>query len=270
MRTADGSWTALEPGTGRALHDLAGARTEARLRFAQAAGLDRVPAGACVELLDLGCGFGHNLAAAEELAHARGFELSVLALERDPRVWAAAEHLPPDPAYGFEAARRRVRERLERGAAGWELRFGPAELEERTLGQRRFDAVFLDGYAPSTADSLWEAEFLARVARRLRPGGLVTTYTASSRIRAAFMAAGLEVGVGPRVGRRVGGTVARRTSGRAANTDELAVDGVDPERAEALLEPSWSPLEDGQRRKLERRGRRIADQLTCDGKSQVG
>jgi SAM-dependent methyltransferase len=243
VRTADGSWTAIEPVGGRALHDLAGARTEARGRFARALGLDRVRGARKVRLLDVGSGLLHNLAAAVECATCLGFELEALGLEHSPAVLELAARLPADPDPRFEAARRGVGEAL--GGTGLrgvrvELLRGPAEALIDDLPAQGFDAVFLDGYAPSGGGPLWDPDFLRRLASKLAPGGALATYTSSALVRAALIASGLEVEAGPRLGLKAGGTIARRA-------------GSEP----APLRPMGRPLNERHRAKLARRARRI-------------
>lgn len=243
VRTADGSWTAIEPASGRALHDLAGARTEARGRFARALGLDRVRAARRVRLLDVGSGLLHNLAAAVECATTRGFQFEALGIESSAAVLELATGLPADADPRFEGARRRTIESLDGpGPLGVrvELLRGCAEALLDDLPARGFDAVFLDGYAPSGGGPLWEPDFLRRLASKLAPGGALATYTSSALVRATLIASGLEVSAGPRLGLKAGGTIARRA-------------GTEP----GPLEPIGRPLTERERAKLVRRARRI-------------
>jgi tRNA U34 5-methylaminomethyl-2-thiouridine-forming methyltransferase MnmC len=104
-------------------------------------------------------------------------------------------------------------------APGSSVPFGRGTLELR-LGDARatlpegapFDAIFLDPFSPARAGELWEPAFLARVAGRLAPLGWLSTYSASFRVRLALAAGGLEVGLGPRVGPKGEGTLARRAA----------------------------------------------------------
>ncbi|MEO0649433.1 MAG: hypothetical protein AAFZ65_01995, partial [Planctomycetota bacterium] len=137
VRTADGSWTALEPERGRALHDLAGARTEARERFVRASGLDRATPGARLRLLDLGTGLGHNLGAARDAAERRGIALEVTAFERSGAVLELAAALPPDP----QARHERFRRALFDQAATDRAPAGRAPVDRAHLELRLGDAT---------------------------------------------------------------------------------------------------------------------------------
>jgi tRNA U34 5-methylaminomethyl-2-thiouridine-forming methyltransferase MnmC len=55
---------------------------------------------------------------------------------------------------------------------------------------------------------LWEPDFLAALALRLAPGGLLSTYSAATRVRVGLRAAGLVVGAGGRFGDKAEGTLA--------------------------------------------------------------
>jgi tRNA U34 5-methylaminomethyl-2-thiouridine-forming methyltransferase MnmC len=71
-----------------------------------------------------------------------------------------------------------------------------------------FDAVFLDPFSPRVEKDLWSFEFLSGIARRMAPGSLLSTYSASLSVRAALAASGLLVGPGARVGTKATGTLA--------------------------------------------------------------
>lgn len=222
--TADGSWTLVHAGLGEGCHSLAGAWQQATERYAgpcRLAELARERAGAPVRLLDVGTGLGLNLAAARAALGAGA--LHVVTLERDPEVLCAGRALyeRPDLADGpWSAPHRLVRTALRAAerAGGNPVAFGNGTLR-LLLGDARatlaevagpFDAVFLDPFSPARAGELWEPGFLAEVAARLAPGGWLSTYSASFRVRLALAVAGLEVGLGPRVGAKGEGTLARR------------------------------------------------------------
>lgn len=96
--------------------------------------------------------------------------------------------------------------------------------------------MFLDGFAPAVEPGLWGARFLADLAARLAPDGRIATYTASARVRAGLLAAGLELALPPHTGRKGAGTVAGR---------RLAAD------------PLLRPLEPRQAAKVARRAGRV-------------
>jgi tRNA U34 5-methylaminomethyl-2-thiouridine-forming methyltransferase MnmC len=219
--TADGSWTLVHAELGEGCHSLAGAWQQATQRYAAPCRIaERARVAGRVRLLDIGTGLGLNLAAAR--AAAGEAELEVVTHERDPEVLAAGRALyqRPELAGGpWSAPHRLVRASLcaALDAPGRAVPFGRGTLElclgdaRATLpADRRFDAIFLDPFSPARAGELWEPDFLARVAAALAPEGWLSTYSASFRVRLALAAGGLEVGLGPRVGAKGEGTLARR------------------------------------------------------------
>lgn len=235
VRTADGSWTLAHPGHGETLHSRSGAWQEAVERYATPCRLrERALAGrAELHLLDVGTGLGLNLAAALAALEGTGTRLIVVSLERDRSVIEAAFGLDAGPGERWHAPVRVAlraalpggraeipgglaetpdgRAVVELGAAGGELRLllgdARATLPRLELAPR-FDAVFLDPFSPRVEPELWEAGFLAEIARRMAPGSLLSTFSAATRVRVALAGAGLAVARGPRVGTKAEGTLA--------------------------------------------------------------
>lgn len=224
LRTADGSWTLLHPVHGQACHDTAGAWTQARERYASL--IAQIPDEQLRErrlrLLDVGTGMGLNLAAALEACEARGLLLDAASFELDPRVVRAALALER-----ASAEHTRILRALEAllgapqqpaqvaidGGSAHRLSWWVGDARELLPRMERglcFDAVFLDPFSPAADPPLWEAPFLHEVARRMAPGARLASYTASMRVRTALARAGLNVGAGPRVGRKAAGTLASR------------------------------------------------------------
>jgi chorismate dehydratase len=232
-RTGDGSWTLLHEVHGEGFHAREGAWTQALLRYARecrvrerAEELSR--AGATrLRLLDIGTGLGLNLAAALHELEGLGLLLEVEGFERDVRVPRAALELPPEegPAGPFVArARAALSSWLDAGApsGAWieahGLRLSMHRGDARTMLSRlplepRFDAVFLDPFSPKVEPALWEVDFLREIALRMAPEARLSTYAAGSAVRRALHAAGLQVGLGARVGAKREGTLASHASG---------------------------------------------------------
>lgn len=230
-RTADGSPTLVHPLHGEACHPAEGAWTQALGRYAAGCRLEErlraLAAGERLRVLDFGCGLGLNLAAAVDawLAVGReavGLELVTLERERAPLEHALA--LGPELAGGPPRLRRAhalVRRLLRRALAHPGERFelarppvalrlllGEAQAGLSASAEPRFDALFLDPFSPRVEPDSWRPDLLARLARRLAPGGWLATYSAAGEVRAALCAAGLRVGAGERVGRKREGTLA--------------------------------------------------------------
>ena len=225
MRTTEDGSATLVDGSGRACHSSSGAWTQARERYAAGLGLGRRRDLATCRLLDVGTGTGLNLAAALEALAPAGVPLVVHALECSRGVlerslaltWPAAtpwhgqvqEALAAALDQGAEARAARGVPLGDGGRLHLCLGDGRAELPRLDPGVR-FDAVHLDPFAPAEAPELWEAEFLAQVARRMDPGARLVTYSASLEVRARLALAGLVVGRLGKVGAKAEGTAAER------------------------------------------------------------
>jgi tRNA U34 5-methylaminomethyl-2-thiouridine-forming methyltransferase MnmC len=220
--TADGSWTLWSSAVGEGCHSLAGAWQQARERYARACGLEdwERARGAC-RLLDVGTGLALNLAAALAALEGRGARLEAHTHELDPNVIARGLALyarlgggPWEPWHArvraaLELALARPGARIDLGhGSGLVLALGDARATLGTDERPDFDAVFLDPFSPRRAPELWQAPFLARVARRMAPRAWLSTYSAAFGVRLALARAGLHVGRGPRVGRKGEGTLA--------------------------------------------------------------
>jgi len=257
LRTEDGSLTLVHDELGEACHSRAGAWTESRERYAVECRLrERAVARPrdTVRLLDVGTGLGLNLAAAVDALGGTGARLDAVSLEVDPDVIAQAlelEDVAPLAQESYGAISGVLRRALaDPAAARAGLEFGDGHRLTLLLGDARvtlvefeasraFDAVFLDPFSPGKDSALWAPEFLAEVARRLAPGGILSTYTASLSVRAGLAGAGLEVGTGAHLGHKAAGTVAargiplppldQRTARKLARRVAKAAEG-DPER----------------------------------------
>lgn len=223
--TSDGTWTLAHPAHGQTCHSRAGAWQESRERYAEACRLrERARPGGVLRLLDIGTGLGLNLAAALEALSGTGARLEAWTLELDAGVFAAAAALPPCPPHveRWHGPLRRALACAEEGPlalAGLPpeapehavvLLLGDARATLARAGTEPFDAVFLDPFSPRVEPDLWTGEFLAAVAERLAPDGLLSTYSVSLPVRRALSAAGLRVGSGPAVGTKSAGTLASR------------------------------------------------------------
>ena len=115
VATADGTTTLSHPVHGELCHDLGGAWTQARGRYAEGCEL-RVRAGRTptVRLLDVGTGLGWNLAAALAALRDTGASLEVVTLEKNRAPLEAATALRLAGTGLAERCHRAVRQSLSR------------------------------------------------------------------------------------------------------------------------------------------------------------
>ncbi|MCX7945821.1 MAG: FAD-dependent 5-carboxymethylaminomethyl-2-thiouridine(34) oxidoreductase MnmC [Hydrogenophilus sp.] len=195
-------------------HSHAGGWGQAEEVFVQGVGIpERWEKGEPFSVLENGFGFGVNFAAVwwqwmvsrrrpERLSYVgiegyprsaadlREFWGRVLSEGKAPRAVAPlVEDLCaqwPLPVTGWH---RLV---LAEGRLALTLVWGKAEVvAPQIVG--RFDALFLDGFAPDRNPEMWGEELLHHLAQRLRAGGRVATWCVAGRVRRALAQAGLEV-----------------------------------------------------------------------------
>lgn len=220
FRTDDGSWTLVHSGHGEACHSLAGAWSQARERYVGPSRLRELAnEREVVRLLDIGTGLGLNLACALAALEDTGARLEAVSFELDPTVLEAAFTLrewPPEVAPWIARAHAGLAAELAHpGSSSW-LRLELGDARQRLLAlahEPTFDAVFLDPFSPGIESELWEPAFVAEIAARMAPHALLSTYSASFKVRLALARAGLSVGKGPRVGRKAEGTLASKAGG---------------------------------------------------------
>lgn len=226
VETDDGSWTLRREAGGVTCHSLAGAWTQARERYAQPCRIEQLGAErGVVRLLDVGTGLGLNLAAALEALATSGAKLEVLSLERDASVIERALELvqrPESCARWLEVVRPALATGLKcadgkrvdfaQARGGLRLVLGDARERAPELERGFFDAVFLDPFAPNDESELWSLEFLRSIAAAMAPHAILSTYCAALEVRGRLAAAGLRVGLGPRVGRKAEGSLASFTA----------------------------------------------------------
>jgi len=228
--TDDGTWTLSHSVLDESCHSSSGAWLEAVERYARPTRLaERAREAGTVRVLDVGTGVGWNLAAALSAVAGAGGRLEVVSLESDASVLAAGRDLPRagEPGRFLDEVQAALQASHEQGVVersfdgvSWrlELRLGPAPAALQATSSRWvFDAVLLDPFSPRKSgpavqgpESPWGADFLGSIARRMLPGALLSTYTASLEVRVALAAAGLSVGPGPRVGPKGSSTLAGR------------------------------------------------------------
>lgn len=98
--------------------------------------------------------------------------------------------------------------RFEGGRVRLLLAYGDIAQVLREL-RLRFDALYLDGFAPAKNPAMWEPRVVQAVARRAAPGATAATWSVARGVRDALVSAGFEVHTQPGVGGKREITTAR-------------------------------------------------------------
>jgi tRNA U34 5-methylaminomethyl-2-thiouridine-forming methyltransferase MnmC len=223
--TADGSATLFSSRFGQTFHSRLGAVAESRHVFLAGSGVDRrLAAGSPTRVLEVGFGTGLNFLLTAQAALAAEARLEYVAPQRDLLSYVALERdlLPaqllaglgyeryaPDALDRLLAFRRGLAVRPRPGSyqlecPGFTLELRLGDAGEADLEEAAFDAVYHDAFSPDANPELWSAEFLARLARSLKAGGTLATYTVKGDVRRRLIEAGLRVAKtpGPPAGKR--------------------------------------------------------------------
>ncbi|MBD1839079.1 MnmC family methyltransferase [Coleofasciculus sp. FACHB-501] len=259
--TADGSFTFFSEEFGETFHSQQGAKKEAELKFVEPTQLRQKAHQPTLHLLDICYGLGYNTAAALETIWEVNPNCRVewVGLELDASVPKAAiahhllNHWNPENAQIFHQLATSGKVQTERLNAQLIVGDARATIQHIYHSNFRADAIFLDPFSPPRCPQLWTVEFLSWVAKCLKPDGRLATYSCAAAVRAALIAAGLQIGATFPVGRRSPGTVASFTNLDIAalsvqEQEHLHTKAAIPYRDPHLCEPADAIL---QRRQID-------------------
>jgi len=200
----NGEVTLRDRRTGELLHPGLGPRREAELlyvRQTRLAGRLVEPGGRPLTVLDVGLGAATNalavIARAEEIPGRR--DLVLTSLERDDGALRLALAYPE--WFPLQARQRGLleemleRRQVERPGLRWTWLPGDA-LEALPRLEARQDVICFDPFSPEANPALWSVDALRRFREVLAPGGVLSTYSASTRTRVTLLLAGFWVGAG--------------------------------------------------------------------------
>lgn len=199
--TADGSPTLYHPEYHQHFHSVAGAKTEAIIKFVQPSKIAELKNP---RLLDIGFGLGYNAAAALEANPT----VEIITLEKDLRTLDAALKL-----FEPESLHYKMIATLQKNSVWGNIRLlhGDARDSVQTLPSQHFDIIFMDGFSPDTNPELWSYDFIRELKRVLKPDGVITTYSSAYPVLGAFLQLGFGVAETKAFGRRRGGIIAQRS-----------------------------------------------------------
>ena len=197
----------LAPDYGDKYHNDTGGLGQARYVFLGGCGLPEGWAGRDrYAIFETGFGLGLNFLAAWQAWRddpRRPAQLHFFSVEKHPAALADLEraHRAFPELAAISAQLRKAwpprmagfhRLHLDGGRVHLTLLFGDAR---RVAGQAagRFDAFFLDGFAPDRNAELWSPELMADLAWLAAPGARCATWTIARAVRDALAAAGFEV-----------------------------------------------------------------------------
>jgi tRNA U34 5-methylaminomethyl-2-thiouridine-forming methyltransferase MnmC len=200
---ASGEWSIRERRSGEVMHPGLGPKREAELLYVEQTRLaERLTAvgSAPVRVLDVGLGAATNALAILDCAgRVRGRPLHLTSLEQDDGPLRLA--LADAARFPVQAAHRAMLESLladrsvEAEGIRWRWLEGDALRAVGRLDDPQ-DVICFDPFSPEANPALWTVEALQSFRRVLAPGGVFSTYSASTRTRVTLLLAGFWVGTG--------------------------------------------------------------------------
>ncbi|MGZ6098081.1 MAG: MnmC family methyltransferase [Myxococcaceae bacterium] len=189
--------------SGEIMHPGLGPRREAELLYVQQTGLaGRLSSDepGPVRVLDVGLGAATNALAIVDCARrVQGRALELTSLERDDGplrlALSDAERFPAQGAHRETLEALLAVRSIESPGLRWRWVDGDALDALGALGARQ-DVILFDPFSPEANPELWTVEALRRVRQVLAPGGVLSTYSASTRTRVTLLLAGFWVGAG--------------------------------------------------------------------------
>ncbi|SNR61331.1 tRNA (5-methylaminomethyl-2-thiouridine)(34)-methyltransferase MnmD [Desulfurobacterium atlanticum] len=220
--TQDGSPTFFSEEFGEPFHSIsAGAFREAEEKFIKTTKIVEIAKKREVKVFDVCFGLGFNsLLAIHRVKTCRG-KISILSFEKDLNVikksistnWQELNYLKPTFK---ELLRNRKYENifltLNYTDSSIKIKLFIGEGREilksiyRHYGET-FDAVFHDPFSPKVNPELWSYDFFKLIAKMVRKGGILATYSCAGHIRKALHMAGFGVKEGVAIGRKSKSTI---------------------------------------------------------------
>jgi tRNA U34 5-methylaminomethyl-2-thiouridine-forming methyltransferase MnmC len=153
-------------------------------------------------VFEMGLGSGLNALLAWREAHRLPLPLLYRAVERypvGPEVWERlnyGDRLAEGRPEAAQALRRLHTAPWEEAVSldeGFTLVKHRGGLADYAFEAASLDVVFFDAFAPDKQPDLWSSVVFRRLGAALRPGGVLTTYSAKGVVRRRLEAAGLRV-----------------------------------------------------------------------------
>jgi len=178
VQTADGSWTLYHPAYKQHFHSMAGAAEESYRKYLSPCHIhEKLENRENVSVLEVGFGLGFNSAALMKTAEnaGKGF-CKTVSLELDPTVISSALSLPDHPDKTMLTA---LHEHRFCKTAFGSISFveGDARQTVKDLENESFDFVLLDAFSPEENPELWTMDFLSALVSKMKPNGLLATYS---------------------------------------------------------------------------------------------
>lgn len=210
--TEDGSITFYNEEFEQSYHSKHGAHREALEKHVEACKIKELAAKQDrLRLLDVCFGLGYNsfVAITEAQKLNPNIQIEIFGLENDIKILEQIKEIEmPESLRGIQEKFQIPS--TDDGSSRITVLLGDAREKVKELENDFFDAVFFDPFSPKACPILWEAEFIANIVSKAKPGAYLSTYSSARIAKDNFANAGCEIFEGPLCGRRNGGVLAKR------------------------------------------------------------
>jgi tRNA U34 5-methylaminomethyl-2-thiouridine-forming methyltransferase MnmC len=197
--TSDGSHSLLNKAMDETYHSRHGAMQESLHVFIRH-GLEFVLAmnlGGSIRILEIGFGTGLNAMLTAQHSSVNSITVEYSSLEAFP----VEEALWSKLNYSNSPATEKLFTQLHRAEWDSPIQILPnftlikrkATLQAVDLGDKKFDLVFYDAFAPNKQPEMWELPVLDKVTHKLNTGGVFVTYCAKGQLKRDLRSLGFEV-----------------------------------------------------------------------------
>lgn len=208
--TRDGSETFYNEEAKQCYHSVSGAIEEALKKHVEPSSVKKFAKNGKLKILDICFGIGYNSAVAidEALKENPNCKIEITAIEKDPEIIKEIKNLNPEIKNYWMIKNFLVKKKLPEN-----IKIGLLIEDLRTVLPKiegKYDVVFFDPFSPRVVPELWTEKIFSQVFNLMKPGGRLTTYSCSSKVRVNMARAGFQVMNGPSIGRRAPSTIAEK------------------------------------------------------------
>jgi len=191
-------------------HCLAGAASEARIKFVEPCRIKELARSGSLVILDICFGLGYNSAAAIDTALEANpnCKINIIGLENDEKLFEIIKMLKtPFKSYKLIQKIDKFNLLVIKNNIKIKILLGDARAAIKKI-KDSFDAVFLDPFSPKKCPELWTLDFLGDIRAVMNPNSILATYSCAAHVRKKLKQLGFQVEDGPVFGRKSAATIA--------------------------------------------------------------
>lgn len=195
--TSDGSHTLFNAEIGEHYHSTFGAVTESEHIFIRA-GLGVLSSDLKeIRVLEIGLGTGLNALLAMRWAEDNNKQLDYFALETFPIEKEIVDKLNYPELLGINPEKfvdiHEAKSGKVKISDQFYFTFQQTTLQESILPLNHFDVVFFDAFSPEVQPEMWTETCFAKIAKAMKQGGILTTYSCKGIVKRALKSAGFQI-----------------------------------------------------------------------------